>query len=266
MRRDTQVAHAEHTCAACRPGAIQAPQTGRAKSHHRPAPWSAGSPTSEVIDHLEYDFYTLAQRFREIAYLNKGLWICFRDERDFPPGLTRRSSNAPRHENRATRRTSTSRAAFSPTCASSTATGKCLQTLAVPPRPRGRRQRHGCNGRGGDPVQRRLPGLGLRLRQYDQHARGRLAPDRLPLGPDPRNQRLRSAQQATRREGSEHHWRGHPRRAYGGRLGQAERAAVRRSDQDEAWQPGDQGHRRVGHRRSTGRVSRWPAARGSADR
>ena len=38
----------------------------------------------EVIDHLEYDFYTLAQRFREIAYLNKGLWICFRDERDFP--------------------------------------------------------------------------------------------------------------------------------------------------------------------------------------
>ena len=35
----------------------------------------------EVIDHLEYDFNTLAQRFREIAYLNKGLWICFRDER-----------------------------------------------------------------------------------------------------------------------------------------------------------------------------------------
>ncbi len=35
----------------------------------------------EVIDHLEYDFNVLAQRFREIAYLNKGLWICFRDER-----------------------------------------------------------------------------------------------------------------------------------------------------------------------------------------
>ncbi len=40
---------------------------------------------AEVIDHLEYDFHTLAQRFREIAYLNKGLWICFRDERQFPP-------------------------------------------------------------------------------------------------------------------------------------------------------------------------------------
>ena len=38
----------------------------------------------EVIDQLEYDFHTLAQRFREIAYLNKGLWICFRDERNLP--------------------------------------------------------------------------------------------------------------------------------------------------------------------------------------
>ena len=40
----------------------------------------------EVIDHLEYDFHTLAQRFREIAYLNKGLWICFRDERNLIAG------------------------------------------------------------------------------------------------------------------------------------------------------------------------------------
>ncbi len=39
----------------------------------------------QVIDQLDYDFHTLAQRFREIAYLNKGLWICFRDERRFPP-------------------------------------------------------------------------------------------------------------------------------------------------------------------------------------
>ena len=39
----------------------------------------------QVIDQLDYDFHTLAQRFREIAYLNKGLWISFRDERRFPP-------------------------------------------------------------------------------------------------------------------------------------------------------------------------------------
>ena len=54
----------------------------------------------EVIDHLEYDFHTLAQRFREIAYLNKGLWICFRDERDFPPDLSEadRAAREPREE------------------------------------------------------------------------------------------------------------------------------------------------------------------------
>ena len=44
----------------------------------------------EVIDHLEYDFNTLAQRFREIAYLNKGLWISFKDERDKPVNGTRK--------------------------------------------------------------------------------------------------------------------------------------------------------------------------------
>ncbi len=42
----------------------------------------------QVIDQLEYDFHTLAQRFREIAYLNKSLWICFRDERHFPSDAT----------------------------------------------------------------------------------------------------------------------------------------------------------------------------------
>ena len=40
----------------------------------------------DVIDALEYDFDVLAQRFREVAYLNKGLWIRFRDERTLSPG------------------------------------------------------------------------------------------------------------------------------------------------------------------------------------
>ena len=35
----------------------------------------------EVFEHLHYDFDTLAQRFREIAYLNHGLWIRLGDER-----------------------------------------------------------------------------------------------------------------------------------------------------------------------------------------
>ncbi len=59
--------------------------------------WTADA---DVIDHLEYDFQVLAQRFREIAYLNKGLWICFRDERDRPVegGRKQRAAYVPRAE------------------------------------------------------------------------------------------------------------------------------------------------------------------------
>jgi DNA gyrase subunit B len=39
-------------------------------------------PDSKVFQTLDYDFQTLAQRFREAAYLTKGVWIHFVDERD----------------------------------------------------------------------------------------------------------------------------------------------------------------------------------------
>lgn len=38
----------------------------------------------DILSELEYDPRILAQRFREMAYLNKGLWIRFRDERNIP--------------------------------------------------------------------------------------------------------------------------------------------------------------------------------------
>ena len=38
-------------------------------------------PNPEIFEHLNYDFDTLVQRFRELAYLNKGLWIRLLDER-----------------------------------------------------------------------------------------------------------------------------------------------------------------------------------------
>lgn len=38
-------------------------------------------PDSDIFDKLDYDFNVLSQRFREMAYLNKGIWIDFRDER-----------------------------------------------------------------------------------------------------------------------------------------------------------------------------------------
>ena len=37
---------------------------------------------SQIFEARDYEFDTLAQRFREIAYLNKGLWIQLVDERD----------------------------------------------------------------------------------------------------------------------------------------------------------------------------------------
>ncbi|MCH8993361.1 MAG: DNA topoisomerase (ATP-hydrolyzing) subunit B [Chloroflexi bacterium] len=39
-------------------------------------------PDRNVFETLNYDFQTLAQRFREAAYLTKGVWIHFIDERD----------------------------------------------------------------------------------------------------------------------------------------------------------------------------------------
>jgi len=38
-------------------------------------------PDEDVFATMEYDFNILAQRFREMAYLNKGIWIEFADER-----------------------------------------------------------------------------------------------------------------------------------------------------------------------------------------
>ena len=43
---------------------------------------------SDILTETEYDYRTLAQRFREMAYLNKGLWIRFRDERNIPEDAT----------------------------------------------------------------------------------------------------------------------------------------------------------------------------------
>src|SRR6266571_7180970 len=38
-------------------------------------------PDTEIFDSPAFDFDTLAERFREMAFLTKGVWIAFRDER-----------------------------------------------------------------------------------------------------------------------------------------------------------------------------------------
>ena len=57
---------------------------------------------------------------------------------------------------------------------------------------RGQEGRH--RGRGGAPVQRRLPGERVLVREQHQHARGRHAPDRLPGGADQHALELRAGQ------------------------------------------------------------------------
>ena len=39
-------------------------------------------PDHEIFSEIDFDFETLCQRFREMAYLTKGVWVHFRDERN----------------------------------------------------------------------------------------------------------------------------------------------------------------------------------------
>ena len=101
-----------------------------------------------------------------------------------------------------------------------------------------------------------LPGVGLLVREQHQHARGRLAPLRLPLGADAHDQPLRALVRPPQGEGQGPRGRGHPRRSERGHLGQADRPAVRGPDEDQARQPGHAGLRRVGRQREAVRVPR----------
>ena len=120
---------------------------------------------------------------------------------------------------------------------------------------RGRDQ--GGPGRGGDAVERLLPGVHLQLRQQHQHPRGRHAPLRLPLGADPDAERGRPQPRPAEGEGREPLRRGRPRGADGGDLGEAGRPAVRGPDQDQARQPADRG---------PGQGGRQPGARATSSR
>ena len=48
-------------------------------------------PDREIFEHVNYDFHTLEERFREMAYLTKGIWIDFTDKRNITlPGGERK--------------------------------------------------------------------------------------------------------------------------------------------------------------------------------
>ncbi len=128
---------------------------------------------AQVFETVDWSFETIAQRLRESAYLNKGLWIKFVDERTdactgeelllrgWPDQLRAPPEQGPRR---------------------------------APPAPDLRRAaRRGDPDRGCHPVQRRLQRERVRVRQQHQHGRRRHPRDRLPRGADELAQRLRPA-------------------------------------------------------------------------
>ena len=172
-----------------------------------------------IFGPLNYDYDTLVQRFREMAYLNKRVRIAFsneaRPEADrtfyFEGGIV--SFVRQLNHNRET-----------------------LQEEPFYMEHQGRRHPH----RGRPPVQRRLLRDDAHLRQLHQHRRRRHAPRRLPRRAHPRHQQLCQEEQAGPRRSGQLLRRGRPRGADRHRQRPARRAPVRGPDEGEARQRRDQ--------------------------
>ena len=59
--------------------------TEAGSSNGRSGTTTSFKPDPQVLETLDWNFDTISQRLRESAYLNKGLWIKFTDERPTPP-------------------------------------------------------------------------------------------------------------------------------------------------------------------------------------
>ena len=206
-----------------------------------------GSPTTTIFDAIDYEYDALLQRFREMAYLTKGIWIRFEDKRDgreremnfcFEGGV----ASFVRHINRG------------------------RNTLIAAPDLHREDRRHDA-GRVRDPVQRRLRTGGVQLRQHHQHHRRRRAPHRLPLRADARAERLRAQEQVPQGRRRQPQRRRRPRGPRRRHQREAPRAAVRGPDEDAPRQR--RGRRRTSSppspraSRSTSRSTRPTAAASS---
>ena len=207
--------------------------------HHLPARTSRSSRRSTTTAR------TLEQRFREMAFLTKGLKIGFKDERgaerfetnfqydggiiDFVKYLHSQGTREPLHP----------------------------KVIYIEGSSDDRR------GRGRAPVEQLLPGGAPLLRQQHQHARGRHAPVRLPLGAHRHDQPLRAAGRRAEGEGPEPPGRGRARGPHRDHLGEDRRPAVRGPDQDEARQPAGRGLRAGRGQQGPRRVPRGEPGRGA---
>ena len=129
---------------------------------------------ADIFDETVYDATTIVSRFREMAFLTRGLRITFTDERagaeppvefHYEGGIKDLRLLHQRVEGR----------------------GASARRLLLD------RQRPG-RGRGRDAVEHVVPGVGLLLRQQRQHPRGRLAPLRLSVGAHVDDQQVRPRQ------------------------------------------------------------------------
>ena len=121
-------------------------------------------------------------------------------------------------------------------------------------------------GRGRAPVEQLLPGGAALLRQQHQHARGRHAPVRLPLGAHRHDQPLRAPGRRAQGEGPEPPGRGRPRGPHRDHLGEDRRPSVRGPDEDQARQPAGRGLRAGRRQQGPGRVPRGEPDRGARRR
>ena len=133
-------------------------------------------PDAEIFDVTEFSFDKLSERLREKAFLNKGIRITIKDEREGARTLAR--VLLPRRH-RGVRQASQQEQ-----------DGAARQAALL------RTRRRCALDRSGHSVQRRLRREGLFLRQQHQHRRRRLAPLRLPLGVHAHDQRLRAVVRA----------------------------------------------------------------------
>ena len=171
-------------------------------------------PDSEIFEELDLSAQTLAQRFRETAFLTKGLRIVFKDEREGEdsPGVLRR--------------------------------GRHPRLRRVCQRDEGRRppshrllrgrERPG-RGRGRHAVELLVRRVRLLVREQHQHARGRHAPFRLQGGAHRDAEPLRPRQGASEGEGRQPRRRRRARGPRRGHLRQAARSRSSRARRRRSW-------------------------------
>ncbi len=143
-------------------GVPKAPLAQAGKAGRKTGTRVTFKPDATIMEATEFNFDTLAQRLRELAFLNKGLKITLTDERVDPEKTheflySGGIAEFIKHLNR----------------------GKSVlheKPIHFEGRPRAAQRRHAHHGSGAA-VQRRLLGERLQLRQQHQHRRWRHAPD-----------------------------------------------------------------------------------------